>query len=63
MTERFSAIGAILEDAAPMTAALARRVSSTPALAALAERARRDYGETYCGGRIEQSLRRTLRSA
>lgn len=62
LTERFPAIAAILEDAAPMTAGLARRVSSTPALAALAERARRDYGETYCGGRIEQSLRKVLRS-
>lgn len=63
LTERFTAIEAILEDAAPMTAGLARRISSTPALAALAERARREYGETYCGGQIEQSLRKVLRSS
>lgn len=62
LTERFAPIEAILEDAAPMTASLVRRVSSTPALADLSERARRDYGETYCGGRIEQSLRRVLQA-
>jgi glutathione S-transferase len=62
LTERFPRIEAILEDAAPMTASLARRVSATPALAELAQRARREYGETYCGGRIEQSLRKVLGS-
>ena len=62
MTERFPAIGAILEDAAPMTANLARRVSRTPALVDLAARARRDYGDVYCGGQIEQSLRKVLGS-
>lgn len=60
LTERFTEIEKILEDAAPMTAGLARRVSTTPALAELAERARREYGETYCGGKIEQSLRKVL---
>jgi glutathione S-transferase len=60
MVERFPSIGAILEDAAPMTANLAGRVSRTPALADLAARARRVYGEVYCGGQIEQSLRKVL---
>ncbi|RZJ02495.1 MAG: glutathione S-transferase [Brevundimonas sp.] len=58
VADRFPAIGEILEDEAPMTAALARRVAGTPALAALAERAEADYGEAWCGGRIEASLRR-----
>ncbi|HBI20825.1 MAG TPA: glutathione S-transferase, partial [Brevundimonas sp.] len=31
-----------------------------PALADLAARARREYGEVYCGGQIEQSLRKVL---
>ena len=62
MSERFPAIGAILDDAGPMTANLARRVSDVPALADLAVRARRDYGDLYCGGQIEQSLRRVLGS-
>jgi len=60
MSERFPAIGAMLEDAAPMTANLVARVSALPALADLAERARNDYGETYCGGQIEKSLRKVL---
>lgn len=63
MSERFPAIGSILEDAAPMTANLVRRLCETPPLADLAVRARRDYGDLYCGGQIEQSLRRVLGSS
>lgn len=62
LSQHFEHIGAILEDAAPMTAGLAGRISSTPTLVALAERARRDFGDVYCGGRIEQSLRKVLGS-
>lgn len=62
MGDRFGAIEAILKDAAPMTAALSRRVAALPALAELAAKARRDYGETYCGGQIEASLRKVLDS-
>jgi glutathione S-transferase len=60
MTDRFPTIGAILESAAPMTAALSRRVADLPPLAKLAAKARRDYGDTYCGGQIEASLRKVL---
>jgi glutathione S-transferase len=60
VAERFPVIAAILEDEAPKTAALARRVSALPALAALAAKAREDYGEAWCGGQIEASLRRTV---
>ena len=60
MTERFGTIEAMLGEAAPMTAALARRVADLPPLAKLAAKARRDYGETYCGGEIEASLRNVL---
>ncbi|AYG93917.1 glutathione S-transferase [Brevundimonas naejangsanensis] len=62
LSERFPKIGAMLEDTAPLTANLVRRVSAVPALADLAARAWRDYGETYCGGRIEISLRRVAGS-
>lgn len=62
LSERFPKIGSILETAAPMTANLAERVSAMPALIDLAERAHRDYGEVYSGGRIEQSLRRVLKA-
>lgn len=60
MTERFGAIAAILDETAPMTAALTRRVAALPPLAELAARARADYGDAYCGGQIEASLRKVL---
>ena len=63
LNERFPPIAAMLEDAAPATAGLTRRVSALPALADLTARARREYGDLYCGGRIEQSLRQVLRTA
>jgi glutathione S-transferase len=58
MADRFPAIGAIVADAAPMTMALTRRIASLPPLAELAARARADYGNAYCGGEIEASLRK-----
>jgi glutathione S-transferase len=60
MAERFPKIGALLDETAPMTAALTRRVAALPPLAALAARAREDYGDAWCGGQIEASLRRVL---
>ena len=58
MADRFPGIGTILDENAPMTAELTRRVAGLPMLVKLAAKARRDYGETYCGGRIEASLRK-----
>jgi len=60
MTDRFETIEKILKRSAPMTAALTRRVAALPPLAKLAQKAREDYGGTYCGGQIEASLRKTL---
>ena len=60
LADRFGEIAAILEEAAPMTAALTRRVAALPPLAELAAKARRDYGDAYCGGQIEASLRDVL---
>ena len=60
MADRFRKIEAILEEAAPMTAALSRRIADLPPLAKLAAQAREDYGDAYCGGQIEASLRRVL---
>ncbi len=62
MADRFPPIAAILEAAAPMTAALTRRVSALPPLAQLAAKARQDYGDAYCGGQIEASLRAVLKA-
>lgn len=56
MTDRFDKIRVLLEETAPMTAALARRVSALPPLAQLAIKARQDYGNAYCGGDIEKSM-------
>ncbi len=60
MGDRFPGIAAMLDEAAPMTAALTRRIADLPALARLAAKARQDYGDAYCGGRIEASLRKVL---
>ena len=60
MSERFHTIKAILEETAPATASLTHRVAAVPSLAKLAAKARKDYGDAYCGGRIEASLRKVL---
>jgi glutathione S-transferase len=57
---RFPRIAEMLEKAAPRTAALSRRIGALPALAKLAAKSRRAYGEAYCGGQIEASLRKVL---
>jgi glutathione S-transferase len=62
MTERFKAIDRIFKKSAPMTAGLTQRVASMPALATLTAKAREDYGDSYCGGQIEKSLRKVLRA-
>ena len=60
MVERFGKIEAMLEETAPLTAALTRRVAGLPPLKKLAAKARKDYGDAYCGGQIEASLRKVL---
>ena len=62
MSDRFAKLGAILDETAPMTGALSRRIAALPPLAKLAAQAREDYGEAYCGGQIEASLRKVLAS-
>jgi glutathione S-transferase len=60
MTDRFGKLDTILKKSAPMTAALTQRVAALPPLAKLAAKAREDYGNSYCGGQIEKSLRKVL---
>lgn len=62
MTDRFRKIAPILEETAPMTAGLTRRIAHLPPLAKLAARARGDYGDAWCGGQIEASLRKVLKA-
>jgi glutathione S-transferase len=58
MGDRFPKIETILKKSAPMTAALTKRVAALPALKKLAAKAEEDYGDAYCGGQIEKSLRK-----
>lgn len=60
MTDRFRGIEIIFKETAPMTAALTRRVADLPPLTELAAKAKHDYGDAYCGGQIEASLRKVL---
>lgn len=60
MTDRFAKIETILKKTAPMTAALTKRVAALPSLKKLAAKAEEDYGDAYCGGQIEKSLRKVL---
>lgn len=55
--DHFPSIGKMLEDVAPRTARLSKRLQETPALHALKEASDRAYGGSYCGGEIEKSLR------
>ncbi len=62
MVDRFVVIEAILEETAPMTLALTRRIAELPPMAKLATTAREKYGDAYCGGQIEASLRKVLKA-
>ncbi|KHK90972.1 glutathione S-transferase [Novosphingobium malaysiense] len=57
MGERFASIAQMLDETAPCTAALVQRMQNDARLAALQQQAREDYGDSYCGGEIERSLR------
>jgi glutathione S-transferase len=58
MADRFAKIAELLDEAAPNVAALSRRMQEIPPLAELKKDAFEQYGEAYCGGEIEKSLRK-----
>lgn len=58
MTDRFPAIATLLDKTAPRIAGLSRRIQQIPALADLDRSSRAQYGDAYCGGEIEKSLRK-----
>jgi glutathione S-transferase len=60
MGDRFPRLWGLLEEAAPKTAALTRRVMELPPLVELAAKAKAEYGDAYCAGQIEASLREVL---
>lgn len=58
--DRFPTLRPVLDTHAPMVAALTERVRDRPEQAALIARSDAAYGEVWCGGQIEASLRRVL---
>jgi len=57
MGDRFPKIAGLIEETVPAIWGLSRRVQALPALDALNQRSFTDFGEAYCGGEIEKSLR------
>lgn len=60
MVDRLPPLRAILEDTAPVLAGLIRRIEALPDQAALIERTKERFGTSWCGGKIEASLRGVL---
>jgi len=58
VADRFPSIGRLLAAQSPAVAGLTRRLCAEPALANLAKVSREQFGDGYCGGQIERSLRR-----
>lgn len=58
VAERFPAIKNIIEDTSSVIWGLSRRVGNTAPLALLNRRSFENYGDAYCGGEIEKSLRK-----
>ena len=57
MADRFPKIASLGEQTAPAVWGLARRLQEMPRLAALKQKSLSDFGNAYCGGEIEASLR------
>ncbi len=57
MGEKFPSIAVRLSGTAPAIAGLVARLMATPELANLATVSQRQFGDGYCGGQIEKSLR------
>ncbi len=60
VAERFPTIGELLDERAPAIAGLTRRLVAEPPLANLARVSREQFGDSYCGGEIEKSMRRVI---
>lgn len=56
----FPAVGALLAREAPAVAGLTRRLMAEPALVNLAAVSRERFGDSYCGGEIEKSMKRVI---
>lgn len=60
MTEKLPALRPMLDDNAPTVAALSDRIGQLPAQVELRTRSEADYGDAWCSGQIEASLRAVL---
>jgi glutathione S-transferase len=60
MTDRFPSLRPMLDEAAPAVAGLVDRIAARPEQVALRERGDAAWGEAWCGGEIEASLREVL---
>lgn len=60
MGQRFPVIQALLDHTAPKVAGLVERMRKIPSLAELEKSFFEKYGDGYCGGEIEKSLRAVL---
>lgn len=58
--ERFPPIGKLLDAQAPAVAGLVKRMMGEPSMANLAAVSREQFGDSYCGGEIEKSMRRVI---
>ena len=63
VAERFPTIGDLLDARAPAVAGLTRRLMAEPSLANLAAVSREKFGDSYCGGEIEKSMKRVINKA
>jgi glutathione S-transferase len=61
LAEKFPVIGRLLDEKAPACAGLTRRLAAEPALANLAAVSREQFGDAYCGGEIEKSMRHVIK--
>ncbi len=60
MTDKLPPLRAVLQENAPAVAALSERTMKTPAIARMRESTDAAFGDVYCGGQIEESLRKAL---
>jgi glutathione S-transferase len=61
MTDRFPLIANLLAVTAPCTAGLSGRMQDLPSFTELRNRCFQNYGDAYCGGQIEKSMRASIR--
>jgi glutathione S-transferase len=62
MTAKLPPLRLVLDAQAPAIAGLSDRIGAIPSQVALCEQSDAAYGEVWCGGQIEASLRRVIRA-